>query len=813
MQMLMDFRYSLRLLRRTPAFTAVTLVVIVVGLALFITSYSFGRLLTDKPLPFPNGDRFVALKTLNTQFNADLPFGHDLFTLNHIANNTDAYVALGGFSRSSYSLSNGESGRQFWGASVSVELFNSTSISPILGRSFIESDAALDAIKVVMLGYTPWQEFYGGAEDVVGRTVEINGQVTTIIGVMPEGFQFPTSDNLWLPLSISAAVQPGEGGPHAVAGILKDDWTLQAAEVELNAAMLGLYEEFPEYYANRSELVLPYASLADPTRPVSAAGFVFYITLIILALSIVNLSSLLFMRSNSREHELAVRSSVGSTNWQLSRQVLFESFLICFIGFVLSLLVSTGLLYVWGQIMASRPGTLLFWFDFSLDANAIIAGLQCTIAVWLSSGLLVSVRAARAHAGEVLQGSTSKTAQRKGKAISTNLVVGIEVVLSCFLLVACSFIVRAMVEAAPEFGIETDEFIVGKVNFANSNYSDTESRATYLDEIKRNVEMTAEITAMEATTAPVGVPGFPTPYNLDDRDLSSNDGFPTVASVWVTRNYFDTIGYAPSRGRFFDNSDVSSSELVAVINSDFAQQLWPEQTAIGKRILLQRSEQERAYTVIGVVSSILQSSSELGRTNPVIYLSLEQDVQESFYILGAHQAGMNSADLERNIITAAAAVDRDITVREIRSLTAEIDSRSAGFGVITNIFVTFSVATLMLAAIGIYGVLARNIALRTGDIGIRRALGSSDIGVVARYLRHGFYFLSAGAVFGGGSACIAIIALLSSGAYSGLNAVTNSLPTLVGFVVTIMAIVIFLSCYIPARRAVVLEPGDALRYE
>lgn len=810
MSLLSDFKYSLRLLGRAPGFTAITLVVIVVGLALFMASYSLGRLLTNTPLPFPDGERFVVLKTVDTQANRDYADRHDLFTLNHLENNTDSYAVLGGFSSSSYSLYDGEAAQQFWGASISVELFTSTFTAPILGRSFVESDAIPGAEKVGIIGYMPWQEFFGGDVDIIGQTVEINGQPTSIIGVMPAGFEFPSIEHLWLPISKASALQPGEGGAHVLAGILQEGSTLQASELELNTAMAALVEEYPEYYADRYELVLPYASMVDPTRPSSAATGVMYVTLMVLALSIVNLSSLLFMRSSSREHELAVRSSVGSTGWQLARQVLLESFVICAIGFALSLLVSNLLLYIWGQVMASRPGSLPFWFDFSLDWIAVAAGMLCTLTVWLVSGLVVAVKASRSQSKEILQGAGNKTSQRKSKARATNLIVGVEVILSCFLLISCGVVVNVMLEADPEFGIETENYVVGKFSFADTDYTTSESRLAYIDELRRNITTeTIGIDTVVATTAPVGLFGLATPYNLQDRDLTSSDRLPILSSVWITRDYFAAINIEPIRGRIFDSGDVSSSTPVVIVNQEFAQQLWPQQSAIGKTILLNAADQEKAFTVIGVVPRILQSTSEPA-SNAVVYRPLAQETPESLYLLAPHQPHLSSVDLERQIITAASSVDRNIQIREIRSLAAEIDSRSGGIAVIINIFVTFSVATLLLAIIGIYGVLARNIAQSTGDIGVRRALGSPDIKVIVRYLKQGFYFLFVGLVAGGGSACLVVVAVASTGT---LTSAVTYLPVLFVLVASVMAVVIFLASYIPARRAVALEPADALRYE
>ncbi|MCG8414571.1 MAG: ABC transporter permease, partial [Pseudomonadales bacterium] len=443
MQLLSNINYSIRLLRKTPGFTIATLVVLVLGLSLYLTSYTFVRILSDKPMPFVNGDRYVTLKTINSNIG-DFDYSqdaYDYYAFNRIKERSTSYTILGAFNPDSFVFSDGGYAQRFAGASISTDLFTALEVNPSQGRLFDDLDADSNSGRVAVISHALWQSYYGGDSGIVGQSSSINGEPHTVIGIMPEGFKFPTHHDVWFPLPNQDSAIPGEGERLTLAGILEDDSTLVEAEAELNAILQELSIEYPDVYANRSEIVRYYAASTSP----DTNGFnqiLLYTTLIILTLGVVNLSSLLLIRSASRRQELAIRSSLGANGWELAKQVLLESSLICTFGLLLSFGLTSLLLPLMHiQFQSSQDVPLPFWFDFQIDGNVMLAGIVCTALIWLASSLFVALRVYKEKPAEVLSGTSNKGTGGSGKSWITQIVVSAEVTLSCFLLVCCGMVV------------------------------------------------------------------------------------------------------------------------------------------------------------------------------------------------------------------------------------------------------------------------------------------------------------------------------------------------------------------------------------
>ena len=811
MQLLDDIKFALRLLAKTPGFTVATLVVITAGLSLYIASLTFARLLSGTPMPFPEGDRFVVIKSIDSRTGIDNPFQHDLYSFNQIKNNSTSYSALGAFQNDLFSISDGEAARQYPGVIISQELLAATQVNPILGRGLAPDDSVAGAEKVALIGYELWQDFYNGNTQVVGRTVLVNGELTTIVGVMPEGFGFPRYENLWLPLSNTMAVDPGPGFGFTLVGVLAPGIDHQVAEVEANIIRTQLAEEFPEFYANRSELIFPYAYIADQVRPVNGTETFVNATLIVLALSIVNLSSLLLIKSGARDQELAVRVSVGSSAWQLIKQVMLESLLICLLGLALSLVIGSILLAGMESILDSRPGNpLFFWYhDITPDIQVVGRALFWTIVVWLLSSLITSLRVYRSQPAEILS-ANSDNSSKKSSSTGTGFVVASEVFLSCFLLLGGMLLtVAAWQFATADFGVDPERFAVGKYSLDATDYTDPQRRLAYVDALNDEILEAPGIAGASTTTAPPGVYGQFGTYNFLDSDLTADDQLPSAAVVWVDDNYFDVIDIDVVQGRGFDSSDTSSSQDVVIINETFARQLWPNESPIGKSVLSRLNGQDRSLTIVGTISRLVQGISPMP-ANEILYRPITQDTPSDFFLIASDQGQLSNDDLQQAIIQAGNRVDSSVPINDIRTLVAEIDANSPSWSLLIGYSLSISIATVILAIIGVYAVIARSISLQTRDIGIRRALGSSNSRIVIRFLKKASYFLVPAIVVGIGAFVLITVVVGASGITS---VAISYLPELSALVGALMVFLVAMATYLPTRKAVRLEPGDALRYE
>ncbi|MCG8413129.1 MAG: ABC transporter permease, partial [Pseudomonadales bacterium] len=805
MQTLSDFRYSLRLLRKAPEFTAITLLVIVLGLSLFITSYTFTTMTSDEPMPFPNGDRFVSLRGVDPQNNGIIQ-GHDVFSYDRLLERSESYSVLGGYSRSTFVFSDGTDSRRFSGASITPDLFAATATSPILGRSLTTDDVLLNGDRVALISYTLWQDYYGGAADIAGRTSQVNGQPVTIVGVMPEGFHFPRSTDLWVPLAVPTNELPGQG-LISMIGVLKEFVTRSEAQAEAVSIMEQLAVEYPEYYDNRSELVSYYSTiyLGDFTLPLAVS----FITWIVLALAVVNLSSLLYMRSNSRQQELVIRSSVGASGWELVKQVLMESFVICAFGLMLSCIATVILLQVlefaWGP---NRP----YWYDFELNMDAVSIGIVVTLLIWLVSGLATSYKVYRSQPGEILDPANRGGGIQQKKVGATNLVVGIEVILSCFLLIFCGATVSMFkLSADTDYGVTSANRMVGAFSLSHSDYESEQSRISHIENLTTSIAEFPEVTLSAITTALPHRSGLPGRYEIEELDFANENQSPRQTTIWVSDNYFRAMDVSLLEGREFDTGDVSSSENVVILTENFARQLWPDSSAIGKRIRSMTDESDQWLTVVGVITPILQTEYDFAVT-PSLYRPLTQETPTTFFLVASHQGGLTASGFEQAAKAAAAGVDRNVPLEDIRSLEQQIALDLGGAGGFAVMFVEFTLATLILSGIGIYAVISRSIQLRTHEIGVRRALGSTDFKIIRRFLRQGFYFLLIGIAIGGAPALLMAVTALSFLDNIGDLAIA-SLPTVSLLVIAIVTFLIATASYLPSRKAILLEPGDALHYE
>ncbi|PCI76733.1 MAG: hypothetical protein COB20_09875 [SAR86 cluster bacterium] len=812
MKIYSDLAFSLRLLRNTPVLTVMTVIVIVLGLSLYLASYSLVKMLSDKPMPFPSGDRYVTLKTINSGIG-DFDFSsnaYDQFTYQRLKNRSENYAHLGAYRSDSFVLSDEEYSKRVVGASISAELFSALSIEPLLGRLFERDidNSAEDG--VVIISYSVWQDYYAGNMDIIGEVAEIDGRFLNVIGVMPEDFRFPTSHEVWFPLQLDQAIEPGRGFQLTVIGVLNPGVTHAAAELELNALLAELTSENPELYSGRTELVRPYASSAS-TVTLGFNEALTFITLIILMLGVLNLSSLLLIRSISREQEMAVRSSLGASNLQLAKQLLFESFLICSGGLILSFVALAVLLPWLGlQLENGQNGNLPFWYEFKLTSQVVLTGCLCTLAIWMASSSVVIYRVCRTDSNRALLGAT-KGGDALSRALVTRFTVGVEVILSCFLLVLCGAAIYFTSQITnTDYGVRTEQVISANFSLEHPDYETDEAKLLYLENTQQSITESAGVTNVAYTTSLPSSTGLIGNYFIEGRNVDVNVPLPSQWPIWVSENYFHALDVELIHGRFFTDSDNARSESVIIIDEVLAKKLWPDTSAIGKRVVSIVDEREQIVTVVGVISGILQTPNVNVGNPDVFYRPLTQDTPARFSLVATLQQNYSESDFSQTMRRIANQVDRNIPVENVQMLKSYLIKNQGGYGSIADLFLLFSIGTLLLATIGVYSVVARSVSERTSEIGIRRALGSTNQRIFFKFLKQSIRYLAAGIVLGIAPAAFIV------GADPSVFLMSDNiifLPQLCLLVLLFMAFLFTLASYVPARKAILLEPADALRYE
>ncbi len=809
MSLLNDIRYSLRLLRKTPVHTFTTVFVLVIGLSLYIASYTMAHMRTNKPMPFPNGENYVVL-------NANDPTGEfeqgrnafDLYTYYRLLDSSENYSVLAAMQRGNSTFSDGENySRQFSSATISVDMLRATAVNPILGRMFTSEDSAADAENVVIISHNLWLDYFSGNPNIIGSISRINNQAHNIIGVMPEGFNFPRQENLWLPLKSNSNTLPGQSGPVTLAGILRPDVNLDNAEAELGALLVQLVNEYPDVYSQRKALVTHYARWGSG-QSLNMGVISLLIACITLALTTVNLSSLLFMRSTSRQQELAVRASVGAGGWELVKQVLLESLIICLAGLVLSFLLSMVLLDIMESVFFSDP----FWFEFELNAPAAFMAFVVTFFIWIGASATVAYRAKSTQPASMLA-EGNKGIGAGGKGNMAKAIVTVEVVLSCFLLVLTGTLI-ALIDrtTVKDFGANMENTAVASIDLSSLDIGVQNNREriqlNFLSGLVTELNSISDLSEVAITTAYPGEGGQFGRYQIEDNlNLNDEDELEEQATIWVSENYFDAIDVDVIEGRDFDNSDSSASNDVVILAEDFASALWAEESAVGKRIVATIGDENISLLVVGIIPAIAQENTTMEAFyQPSLYRPITQDAPPNMYLLAKHRPDVSMLDLAQAVRVAGARVNRDVPIEEFGPWDVQTNDADT----LILLSEAFALATFILASIGVFTVLARTIAQRTHEIGIRRALGSSNFSIFAKFGKQGFYFLTMGVILGCVPAVLAFVYLLVA-----VFDVTDIaiLPIISLGVTLLMALIIAVSCYVPTRLAIRLEPGEALHYE
>lgn len=812
MQTLNDLFYSLRRLGNSPAFTATSIFVIVLGLALYLVSYSFGYNFS-KPLPFEDGDRYVAVKTVYPVGDQE-HFGSnfDGFAYKQLKQQVTSFSEFGAYRYVKYSISDGEVAQSYVGAQIEPSLLHNIAVAPVLGRLLEDDDALPDSEPVVLLSHDIWQNYYAADPNIIGQTSRINGELYTVIGVMPENFDYPFSQHVWLALDTSQDIEPDGNFSLGALGVLKPQVSLEAATAEMSALMGQLVEEYPDYYSETEANVQIHAQMFVTSGNVALLFQL--VSLLILLLATLNLGALLFVRGNARQQELAVRFAMGASGWQISRQILLESLVLCVVGLLLSLGIADFILSLVEEKIRSNaassdyPGTLASWIDMTMDVRAITIAASLMLSIWLFSGSFAAYRATRTDNSTVL--TSGKGGTDRNRVVFSRLIVGFEIVASCFLLIVCGLLTAVIYSSyRTDFGSSTDNYYTGMFELTSTDYQLPSQRREFLQDLQRELIQLPETSDATIATALPGQGAYRVRYNVEDRDLRRDNLLPEQSLVLVADNYFESLQVPLIEGRSFYETDTADSLSVVIIDEVSAELLWPDESPLGKRIQIDPRRSEQWHTIVGVTTHIIHGTP-LGNLDrePTLYRPIAQSTPTNFSLAIELNQQLSTQEAERIIVETVQSMDRDLPVTSIRPLQRVTEMSMQGMDLFAQFAVACALGTFLLAIVGVYVNISRAVTQRTSEIGIRRALGSSNGKIIWVFLREAGNYLFWGASIGG------VSAVVISGTLAGFfNNILDFLPAVVPLVIFVIAVLVVLASYLPARRAIAIEPGEALHYE
>ncbi len=810
--MIHDLRFALRALARTPVFTGVSVLMLAMGIGLAIFMFGAINIYGLKPLPFPDAARLVHLEYTDRQSRQS---SHSMPLLDwlDLRGRQHSLESLAGYSVGTMNLG-GLDGppERLSGAWISSDAFATLGVRPQLGRAFSGADSAPGATPVALIGARLWELRFQADPAVVGRSVRINGTPTTIIGVMPEPFAFPVTESVWLPLSGDRAFAATPAAPAVEAfGRLQPGTSIAQARGEFDGLIAALATARGQPSSGDGALMVPFADQFILPQIRAANRAMFVAVLLVLLIACANVASLVLARFAARARELAVRSALGAGRRRLVAQVLAETFTIAALATALGWLGADVSARLIQHVMAQTPAQLPYWVDPSTDHRDVLFAATIALVAALAAGLVPALRAGRVDVQSVLrQGGGIGERGRLGRV----LVAG-EVALCMVLLVGAGVAIRSSIDAqrAP-LGIATDGVLTGRIGLFASHYPDAAARERFVDALQpRLASLPGVHDAAFASTLPLmgyERQEYARPGDSTDRDAPLRRAW----SSSVSDGFFDVFGIRLREGRLFDARDRAGSVPVAVVSASLAEAAWPGRSAIGERLRLSPRDGTGGWLqVVGVVADSVQADYLLNSaTSPAhhgdgnVFRPLSQDPPA--FVSFALRADGDVAALGEDIREAVRAVDADLPVYWLRPMSEWRDRLLWGSDILAMLFGVFAGFALLLAAAGIYAVLAFDVAQRTREIGVRRALGADAGGVLALVLRRGARQVVAGLAIGIPLAFVfsrALASLVMPGA--------DSDPRVYAVVTGVLAVIVVAATLIPARRALRVDPLLALRDE
>jgi len=797
-----DLRYAWRMLCKSPLVAVVTVTVLALGIGATTVAFSVANGLLLRPLPYPDPERLVAVDEAAPQRNEPslgvaFPNYLDLRARNSVL----AELAVYDSDRATLAGS-GEAVRLPAGE-VSAGLFQVLGVRPRLGRVFQPEEDLPHGPAAVLLGEGLWRERFGADPSLLGRAIVVNGVSRTVVGVMPMGFHFPDQAEIWLPLRLDAKLSPRTD--HYLQGIgrLAPGTTVERADRQLKSIMRQIAREDPVSFQGQTVNVLPFRlQLTSSSR--AAVLTLLGAVLCVLLVACANITNLLLVQATERAREIAVRSALGASRGRLVRQLLIESLLLGGLGAATGMvlaLVGTPLL------LALIPEELPRWLHFEPDARV----LCFTAGVSLLTSLLVSLAPAhlcsRLSLTETLkEGGRGGTAGRRGERIRRALVVG-EVALSLALLIGAGLMARSFLalHQAP-LGFDSRHVLTLRVWAPRVKY-DSKEKARAL--VRREREEVASLPGVISVAATIsGIPladAWGRSLTVEGRRPLSLREAPMINHVVATAGYFRTLGIPLVAGRDFTETD-GASPLVTIVDQDLARRYWPHASPLGRRVRYGPPEaNEPWHTIVGVAGTV-RNQTLISPERPSVYLPHGEIAQPSVSLIlrTAGDPGRLAAAVRRRL----AEVDRDLAVSEVLPLEQVVGRSIWQPRFFTVLFVVFAALALVLAAVGLYGVMWYAVSRRRRELGLRAALGAGAGDLRGLVLGQALRLSIAGSALG----CVLALAFTRLLA-SQLHGVQPTDPATYVWMAALLLAVAVAASAAPASQAVRSDPMDALREE
>lgn len=827
-----DLRIGFRVLVKERGFCALAVFVLALGIAAVTAQFAVVNGVLIRGVQFSHAEQLVDIQLADptnfspSNFNSRVTTA-DYLDLKQQTKSYDAFVAY--LNGSTVNLTYNGMPQRLQGAYITWDFFRAMGVAPVLGRDFAAEDDQPGVNKAVILSDAIWKRDFGGSPDVIGKSVRVNGRSGTIIGVMPPKFAFPANEQLWLPVNTEFPPRPRNDRniqTVSVIGRLKPGVSIEQANSELMIIARNLAQQFPENKQFSLGWVRPL--IASFTGP-QISGLLYLMLALcvgVLLIACVNVMNMQFARATLRAKELAIRSSLGATRIRLVRQMLTESLLLASIGTVVGIALAVWAADWVDAATHNETNPIPSWMHFTIDLRVLVFVVGSTLIAAIVSGLLPALLASRANAADALKEGGRGNTSRFINGITKGLVV-VQILVTSLLLVSSLLQVQSILRQQHiDYGYDTGSILSARLGLMEGDYPTNESRVVFFQKLIRQLRTNSALDSVALTNRFQMVFSGNGPIEIEGKEYKTDKDRPIANFENVTDRYFATTGQRMLEGRDFTLDDNDMKQPVAVVNATFAQKFFGHESPLGRRFRDVGSD-GRIFgpwrTIIGVVSDVRmlapfpQKNDNAGYYTPFtafVYGDGKPVINGLQFatIVARLRGDQRPESFADSLRRAVAEVDPNLPLYFVATPKTNIESFVAQNRIIAIMFTVFGAVGVILASVGLYGVMSFAVNQRTQEFGIRMALGADNRLILGMVMKQGGWQTAIGLVLGLGLTLLAA-ALLRDGIANFLFQTSPFDPLTYIGVALLLAVVAFAATIVPARRATRVDPMIALRAE
>jgi putative ABC transport system permease protein len=828
---LQDVRIGLRVLFKEKSFCFLAVLVLALGIGGATTQFTVVNATVLRGFSFPHPEQLMSVGLIDPQASApnnnfgigNIPTAQDYEDLRAAQ---QSFAQLAGYlSGSTINVTYKNNPQRYTGAYITEDLFKIIGVSPMMGRDFTADDNKPGAEKVAILSHEIWKRDFNGDPNIVGQSVRINGKAATIIGVMPPNFKFPFSEELWVslynefpPVPRGQLVIGANNAAPAVMGRLKPGVSIDQVNAEFVGLARRLAQDNPKTNSTlTSASVQPLLkAMTGPQTRQQAWGMLAAVILVLL-IACVNVMNMQFGRAALRAKEMAIRGALGATRWRIVRQMLTESFIVATFGAVAGVMLAYWAIDMLIRATNSLPFPPPYWIEYKIDGPVLFFTVAITLVATIVSGLVPALVSSKGSAAEIMKEGGRGNSSRLVNVITRVLVVG-QIALTAALLIAATLQIKSIRnQITLNYGYDESAVYTARMALMEGAYPTQDARRGFFLRAVRALranpqfESAAMSDRFRMTFAGQGQ------YEVDGQNYTTDRDRPRGNFESVSDNYFATLGLKILEGRDFTIDDTDAKQPVAIVNTSFARKYYGNESPIGRRIRIYNPGEPQPWrTIVGVVpDTLMQGPFDQQTDTAGFYMPLlgAEPATQFCTIIVRPRPGQRADTLGSALSRAVAELDSNLPTYFAGTPAQFHNEILGGNRIIATLFGIFGAVAFVLSAVGLYGVMSFSVTQRTQEFGIRMALGADAARIFRMVMTQGAWQLGIGLILGAGGAAL-LLGVLAAAALQNILFKVNTLDPIIYFAVAgMLALVAAASCFVPARRATLVDPMVALRYE